>query len=66
MPTPTAEKRSWWDDWGDTNDVEECIDPSPVTPPVDPIPTPEEPKYQPLISDFLIFETNKIDIYFIG
>jgi hypothetical protein len=66
MTTPTAEKRSWWENWGNTNDVEECINPS--TPdPVDPIvPLVDANKYQPLISDLLIFETNKIDIYFIA
>lgn len=63
---PTANKRSWWDDWGDTNEVEECLDPSPPPPTIVPTPSVEEPKYQPLISDLLIFETNKIVIYFIA
>lgn len=66
MPTPTANKRSWWDNWGDTNQVEECLDPST---PEETIPEPEvvpTEKYQPLIGDLLIFETNKIEIYFIA
>lgn len=66
MTAPTVEKRSWWDNWGDTNEVEECIDPSPPEP-VDPVvPIVDANKHQPLIADLLIFETNKIDIYFIA
>ena len=58
MPMPTSNKRSWWDNWGDTNQVEECLDPSI---PEETTPEPEvvsTEKYQPLISDLLIFETN--------
>jgi hypothetical protein len=63
---PTANKRSWWDNWGDTNEVEECINPSILEPPSPPNIVLDTKKYQPLISDLLIFETNKIEIYFIA
>jgi hypothetical protein len=66
MPVPTSNSRSWWSDWGQTNDVEECIDPSPVEPIIPPTPPTVISGFQPLIEDFLIFETNKIDIYFIA
>jgi hypothetical protein len=63
---PTLEKRSWWADWGDTDKVEECLDPSPIVPVVPVVPVVDLNKYQPIIEDLLIFETNKIDIYFIS
>jgi len=66
MALPTSNTRSWWADWGETNKVEECLDPSPVEPVVPVVPIVDTNKYQPLIDDFLIFETNKIDIYFIA
>ena len=37
-----------------------------VEPVVPVVPVVDEEKYQPLIDDLLIFETNKIDIYFIA
>jgi hypothetical protein len=63
---PTFKTRSWWDNWGDTNDVQECIDPSTPDPIVPPVVVIDTEKYQPLIDDLLIFETNKIEIYFIA
>jgi hypothetical protein len=59
--------RGWWQDWGETNQVEECLG---LIPPVPSIPedTPiiDTKKYQPIIDDLLIFDSNKIDIYFIS
>lgn len=66
MITPSSNNRSWWTDWGDTNQVEECIDPSPIDPVVPIVPVVDDKKYQPIIADLMIFETNKIDIYFIS
>jgi len=66
MITPSPSNRSWWDNWGDTNQVEECIDPSPIDPVIPVVPIVDDNKYQPLIADLMIFETNKIDIYFIA
>ena len=66
---PSKRKRSWWNDWGQTFEVDQCFDPIPV-PPEQPIGPPpldnSEVKFQPTIADFIIFETNKIDIYFLG
>lgn len=66
MITPSSSNRSWWADWGDTNQVEECIDPSPIDLVIPIVPVVDDKKYQPIISDLMIFETNKIDIYFIS
>jgi hypothetical protein len=63
---PNANNRSWWADWGNTHEVEECISPTPIVPVTPIIPIEDTTKYQPLISDLIIFETNKIDIYFIA
>ena len=65
MTTPL--NRDWWQDWGETYQVEEClglIPPLPIDPIVPPIV--DTKKYQPIIEDLLIFDSNKIDIYFIS
>jgi hypothetical protein len=63
---PIANNRSWWSDWGDTYNVEQCINPTPVDPITPITPIVDSMKYQPIISDLIIFETNKIDIYFVS
>ncbi len=60
-------KRSFWNDWGVTSEVENCVVPFPALP-IDPIPEPDPTDgggLQPRISDFMIFETNIIEIYYI-
>lgn len=62
-----APKRSWWDDWGETYEVENCVSPFPPFP-IDPVPEPDPTDgggLQPRISDFMIFQTNVVEVYYI-
>lgn len=60
-------KRSWWSDWGTTFEVEDCVSPFPPLPiiPSPPIIPTDGGGLQPRISDFMIFPTNSVEIYYI-
>lgn len=60
-------RHSWWTDWGNTDEVENCISPFPPLPPTPtPIPSPTDGGgLQPRITDFMIFESSIVEIYYI-
>jgi hypothetical protein len=60
-------KKSWWTDWGDTFEVEDCVSPFPPLP-IIPVPEPDPTDgggLQPRISDFMIFPTNIVEVYYV-
>jgi len=62
--TESVNNRSWWGDWGDTEKVEECLNPTPIDPEDPPLAVEDTNKYCPLICDFLIFDSNVLTTYF--
>lgn len=62
---PDLRHRSWWQDWGNTYDVEKCMHPDEECEEGEVDVVVIDESYQPQMADLLIFETNKIDIYFI-